>query len=142
MNFPRAQPQLVAKALAGGRERLEHLLDRRICGYVPPFNHTANSTLLILKDLGFTVLSGQRNHKMASPLRQWPIDIDIMATYGSPPKLKTPTQIESELACCPGMCGIMYHLNVLDPVQQAQVRNLLLGLSTVTALPWQKGCTP
>ena len=68
------------RMLLKGKEKLEGIFNRKIVGYVPPWNNTSESTVKELKKLKFCVYSAQKNNTFRF-IKNKDIDIDIVEKY-------------------------------------------------------------
>lgn len=110
--FPDAFPiQEARKMILTGKYRLEDLFQRKITGYVPPWNNTSENALQILSELGFKCYSAQKNHTKPFWVNR-DIDIDIVASYAPgivyKPLEKVLRQVK-DLAQGSSEIGILYH---------------------------------
>ena len=68
------------RMLLKGKEKLESIFNRKIIGYVPPWNNTSESTVKELSGLNFSVYSAQKNNTFHF-INNKDIDIDIVEEY-------------------------------------------------------------
>lgn len=110
--FPDSFPSARTKVcLDDGKHRLEDLFQRKIRGYVPPWNNTGLNTVQILDELGFEIYSAQRNNTHVFRSNR-DIDIDVVEAYT--PKiryraLETVVDNVKVLGRADGEIGILYH---------------------------------
>ena len=83
--FPQSlQQDQIARALQEGKTRLEHLLNRPITGYVPPWNFTSSSALRALEELGFETFSASQKHRFTTTMKTLPVGVDVNHRYHQP----------------------------------------------------------
>ena len=134
-SFPIAQAR---KNIAIGRATLQDRIGREVLGYTPPWNHTADSTIALLSEIGFTLLSCGKVERLRTQMRQMHARVDTLASYrpvAVRPKAEILRDIASEMRAGRPV-GIVHHIkgfaagdldNLTSLVEQLAPFNLSLG---------------
>lgn len=121
--------QAVSKEIAQGRQMLESKLGIEICGYVPPWNNTADQTIRILEAQGYVFYSAQSNNSPASRLAKLDITFDSNSQYEPKPRLKPLDALLREWkdAGDGQFKGIMYHPNPYRDQELKMLADFIIG---------------
>jgi hypothetical protein len=142
--FPATRPRAeVAALVADGHTRLQTAIGRRVTGYIPPWNVTAQPTLEILIAQGFTHISAKRAHGADVKLASLPVTIDTLSNY-APPTARAPAEIQALITAerkrAPKTpIGLVYHIKDLSGAELAGLETLIAATAAMVPHPevWQ-----
>jgi hypothetical protein len=112
--FGPARPlKVINDSLAGGRARLENLLDNDFLPvFTPPWNRCSDTTLQALADLGYHAVSRDLGAHPQTPINlpDFQVRVDLHTRKEPSPQLSFDALLnEIEEGLASGLCGIMIH---------------------------------
>lgn len=125
----------IRNKLKTGKEKLESNLNVRIEGYVPPWNNTADSTVQILSELGFTIYSAQKNNTVQYKKNK-DIEIDIIECYEPHIVYKNLTEVYKtvrNMEKTMDEIGVMYHFKNINDEDWARISDFILQVELLNS---------
>ncbi|HHT9119725.1 MAG TPA: hypothetical protein ACFYD3_04155 [Candidatus Hypogeohydataceae bacterium YC41] len=128
----------VHHAIKCGRSLLEDSIGKQINGYVPPWNKTAQQTISVLEELGFSTISGDSETwallKLQTTMHVINISIDcapchlyLAVAIREKESIKEEIEILKQNQIDP--IGVMYHVHELKPEYQRKALDLIESLT-------------